>query len=209
MHSSRNLDSGAETAFFAGVEQAELFFMGQSSVHQALDRLVRLLEEDGIPYAIIGAMALNEHGYRRVTEDVDLLLTRDGLEVFKRNHLGRGYREKFPGSKGLRDTENNTPIDVVLSGEYPGDGKPKSVVFPDPELEARRGKRVRLLPLHRLVELKLASGMTAPHRLRDLADVIELIREQGLDSGFADHLDPMVQDKYLELWRDAQGRDPE
>jgi hypothetical protein len=30
------------------------------------------------------------------------------------------------------------------------------------------------------MELKLAAGMTAPHRLRDLADVLELIRVNGL-----------------------------
>ena len=150
--------------------------MKKSAVHRALDKLVQLLEADGIPYAILGAMALNEHGYRRVTEGVDVLLTSEGLRAFKAAHLGRGYLEKFPGSRGLRDTENNTPIDVVIAGEFPGDGKPKAVSFPDPEHVAERGEAVRLLPLDRLIELKLASGMTAPHRLRDLADVIEVIR---------------------------------
>lgn len=68
---------------------------------------------------------------------------------------------------------------------------------------------MRLLPLQRLIELKLASGMTAPHRLRDLADVIELIRVRGLDAGFALRMDPTVREKYLDLWRAAQTPDPE
>jgi len=183
--------------------------MGSAKVHGALKKLIRLLDEAGIPYAVIGAMALNEYGYRRATEDVDILLTRAGLEAFKREHLGLDYVEKFPGSTGLRDTENEVSIDVVLTGDYPGDGKPKSVAFPDPANEALSGTRVRLLPLQRLIELKLASGMTAPHRLRDLADVIELIRVRDLDAGLAMRMDPTVREKYLELWHAAQTPDPE
>ena len=61
-----------------------------------------------------------------------------------------------------------------------------------------------LLPLPKLVELKLASGMTAPHRLKDLADVQELIRVASLPRELADDLDPYVREKYLELWRTVQ-----
>ena len=119
--------------------------------------------------------------------------------------LGRGYLEKFPGSKGLRDTTCNVGIDVVLTGEYPGDGEAKPVSFPDPADVAVAGEHFALLPLPALIELKLASGMTAPHRLRDLADVLELIRIHGLSEGDAADLDPFVREKYLELWRAARG----
>lgn len=193
-----------EDRVYAGAAAATRFFLGTSDVQHALEKIVRLLEEDGIPYAVIDAMALNAYGYRRVTVDVDLLLTPQGLEELKRKHLGLGYLEKFPGSKGLRDTENNVPIDVVLTGEYPGDGKPKPVVFPDPAEAAVRGERLALLPLPRLIELKLASGITAPHRIRDLADVLEIIRILQLPETLAEELDLFVQEKYRELWRAAQ-----
>ena len=149
-------------------------------------------------------MALNEFGYRRTTVDVDVLLTSDGLAVFKARHLGRGYIEKFPGSRGLRDTEHGVDIDVVLAGSYPGDGKPKPVVFPDPATAADRGARVALLPLPLLLELKLASGMTAPDRLKDLADVQEVIRIGQLPRILANDLDVSVREKYLELWQAVQ-----
>src|SRR5215468_2588301 len=139
--------------------------MGNDPVHAALDKLARSLEELQIPYAIAGAMALNQYGYRRVTVDVDVLLTRDVLDRLKREVLGRGYIEKFPGSKGLRDTEHGVAIDVLLAGEYPGDGKPKPVRFPDPAAVAVRGEHGAFLPLETLIELKLASGLSAPHRL--------------------------------------------
>ena len=79
--------------------------------------------------------------------------------------------------------------------------------FPDPAEVAIRGVRAALLPLPRLVDLKLASGISAAHRLRDLADVLELIRAAGLPAELANELDPSVREKYLELWRAAQTAD--
>jgi len=183
--------------------------MGEADVHLALERLARLLDEKAIPYAVIEAMALNEWGYRRATVDIDLLLTAEGLRTLKAEALGRGWVEKFPGSRGLRDTVAGVNVDVVLAGEYPGDGLPKPVSFPGPASAAVRGERIALLPLPRLLELKLASGMTAPHRLKDLADVIEIIRILRLPAGLAEELDPYVREKYRELWGAAQAAERE
>ena len=52
------------------MENAERFFMGEARVQNALEKLARLLDSRGIPYAIIGALALNEFGYQRVTVDL-------------------------------------------------------------------------------------------------------------------------------------------
>jgi hypothetical protein len=193
-----------EEAFWSGVENAERFFRGEADVQRALERLARLLDENEIPYAVVGAMALNEWGYRRVTVGVDVLLAPEGWRALEAEALGRGYVEKFRGSRGLRDTEAGVNVDVILAGEYPGDGKPKPVVFPDPAQAAVRGRRVALLPLPKLIELKLASGFSAPHRLKDLADVLELIRQLSLPRETAESLDPSVQAKYEELWQAAQ-----
>jgi len=54
------------------------------------------------------------------------------------------------------------------------------------------------------VDLKLASGTTAPHRLRDLADVQEIVKARGLDESFAAQLDESVRPAYLELCRSAR-----
>jgi hypothetical protein len=203
------LSAEREGAFWAGVESARRFFMGEADVQRALERLSRTLADKNIPYAIIGGMALNEWGYRRVTVDVDVLLSPDGLRRLKAEVLGRGYVEKFPGSRGLRDIETGVDIDVVLAGEFPGDGKPKPVAFPDPAEAAVAGRRVALLSLNTLVELKLASGISAPHRLKDLADVLELIRALSLPRDLSQSLDPSVRPKYEELWQAAQTTDRE
>jgi hypothetical protein len=195
-------------AVWAGAEHAERFFMGVAEVQQAMRKLVERLDELGIPYAIVGAMALNEHGYRRVTVDVDVLLTREGLQRFKDHWLGRGYVEKFPGSRGVRDTEFGVTIDVLIAGDYPGDGQPKPVQFPDPATVAIRERGLALLPLAKLVELKLASGISAPQRMKDLTDVFELIRSAKLGRELSEALDPYVRPKYIELWNIAQAPDP-
>lgn len=200
------MQSDRETKFWASVDRATDFFMGTADVKKALVKLAGALDALGIPYAIAGAMALGEHGYERVTSDVDVLLTKDGLARFKEANLGRGWVEKFAGSKGLRDTEHNINIDILIAGEFPGDGRPKPVAFPDPKV-AIRGPTIAVLPLEKLVELKLASGMSAAHRLKDLADVQELVKHASLPRDL--RLDPYVQGKYVELWDAAQTKDPE
>ena len=57
-----------------------------------------------------------------------------------------------------------------------------------------------MVTLERLIELKLASGMTAPDRLKDLADVQELIKFRHLSREFGEALDPYVRSKYFELF---------
>ncbi|MHC4108439.1 MAG: hypothetical protein ACYSTY_10185 [Planctomycetota bacterium] len=182
--------------------------MGKSPIHAAAARIAETLSEMNIPFSIAGALAANVHGHVRTTEDVDILLTPEGLMQFKARWLGRGWVEQFPGSKGLRDTVHQVNIDVILMGDYPGDGKPKPVAFPDPaEANEPDLEGVPVLTLPSLITLKLASGMTAPHRPRDLDDVIQLIRKNGLDRDYGQQLHPYVRDKYLELWEAAQVRD--
>jgi hypothetical protein len=200
---ARRVDPAREAAFWAGAREAGRFFMGDSDVHRALRKIVGILDEAAIPYAIVGGLALNAYGYQRATMDVDVLLTHEGLAALKQRVLGLGYAERVPGGRGLRDLENRVDIDIVIAGEFPGDGKPKPVAFPDPALIAERGDAGALVPLTTLIELKLASGISAPHRMRDLADVLELIRAASLPASLAEQIDASVRPKYLELWQAA------
>ena len=192
-------------SFDATLREASEFFMGSGDVRKTMRRLAERLASAGVGYAIVGGMALGEHGYVRMTEDVDVLVTREGLACFVEACVGRGYAPAHEGAKRVfRDSETGVRIDFVVSGEYPGDGKPKPVSFPDPSDSSVEANGLRVLTLSRLVELKLAAGMSAPGRLRDLADVQELIRAEGLDESFADQLDPSVRTKFLELLADAK-----
>lgn len=198
----------AEARFVEGVDYCGRFFMGQAEAQLALYRLASILEAEGLPYAIIGAFALNEYGHKRVTVDVDLVMRDEHLSEFKRRHLGNGYQERVPGTGKLLDTLHGVNIDVLSTGHFPGDDKPKPIAFPDPATVALRGEHFALLPMPRFIELKLASGMVAVHRARDLVDVQDLIRSAGLPASMADQLHPWVRGKFLELWQLAQIRDP-
>src|SRR5262252_9282638 len=153
----------------AGLARATRFFMGTSDVQLAANRLAATLQELGIPYAICGGLAVFAHGHERMTVDVDVLLTPEGLRRFQEHALGRGWVERFAGSRGVRDAEHRVPIDILLTGSYPGDGRPKGVAFPDPATASVELQGKRFLSLPRLIELKLASGLSRADRLQDFA----------------------------------------
>jgi hypothetical protein len=186
--------------------EVDAFLMGEAKVQETLRRLARRLEELEVEFALVGGLAVAVRGHLRLTVDVDLLVTADGLARFKQAWLGRGYVEKFAGSRGVKDAETGVAIDFLIAGQFPGDGRPKAVRFPDPGTIPRGEEAYRIVDLRTLVELKLASGLSAPDRLVDLADVIALIRANGLGEDFASTLDPSVREKYGELWRAAQAR---
>ena len=186
----------------AAYDEGLAFFRGQGMLNTTLRRIVADLERHGIDYAVIGAVALNQNGYRHFTEDVALLLTREGLRKFRDEFVGKGYLPAFSGATRMFKTApENVRVEIVTAGEYPGDGRPKPVVFPDPAAATEEIDGVKTLPLAKLVELKLASGLTAPDRLKDLADVQELIKVKGLPEDFAASLDASVRDKFRELHR--------
>ncbi len=187
--------------------------MRQGKLNSALEKLCQDLESRSIEYMLIGAVALIAHGYARFTEDIDLVLTREGLGKFHNELIGLGYRPAYDGArKNFRMTQENVPIEIIVAGEYPGDGKPKPVAFPEPHSASIKIEGIHVVTLDKLIELKLASGMTAGDRLKDLADVQELIKARGLGREIAERLDPFVRDEYLRLYEaveSAKGNEPE
>ena len=181
-------------------------FDEKSAVFEALRRIARRLDAIGVSYAVVGGMALFQHGYRRFTEDVDILVTPKGLKTIHDELEGLGYLPPHRNSRNLRDTELGVRIEFLIAGAFPGDGKPKPVAFPEPETVGIDIDGIRFLNLSSLIELKLASGMTSPGRMRDLSDVMELIRSCDLKESYADRLDPFVRDRFVELCRQAQTR---
>ena len=181
-------------------EEGRRYFMGQGRLNNTLTQLATDLKDHDIDYVVIGAVALLAHGYPRFTEDIDLVLTAEGLDKFHDELVGLGYAPAFPGArKRLRSTKDGVSIEVMITGEYPGDGKPKPVSMPEPAIASTEIDGVRFVTLEKLIELKLASGMTAPDRLKDLADVQELMKIRVLQEDFSERLAPYVRNKFIEL----------
>jgi hypothetical protein len=184
--------------------EGSLFFEGKGEVQATLRKVTSKLRELGIDYAVVGGMALFKYGYRRFTEDVDLLVTRDGLKEIHRKLDGLGFLPPFDGSKNLRDTDNGVKIEFLVTGEFPVDGKPKPVAFPNPGDVADDIEGIRYVKIGALIEMKIASGMTNPDRRKDLVDVMEIIKVLDLPLSFSDDLNPYVQKAYQELWKDSR-----
>ncbi len=181
-------------------------FDERSAVFGALHKITARLAELHISYAVVGGMALFRHGLRRFTEDVDILVTKEDLKRIHAALVGLGYRPAHARSKYLRDTEFGIRIEFLTTGDYPGDGKQKPVAFPDPAQVSFEADGICYLNLPNLIELKLASGMTGAGRLKDLADVQELIQLLSLPQEFAEQLNPYVRDKFAELSKHARKR---
>jgi hypothetical protein len=184
----------------AAVAEAARFFMKSGDVFDALRKIASKLEALNVPYAVAGGMAVSAHGHFRTTQDVDVLVTPEGLALIHRELDGLGYVPPFAGSKNLRDVETSIRIEFLVSGQYPGDGKPKPVAFPNPTDVAVEIDGVRYISLPTLIELKLASGMTNPLRQKDIGDVIDIVRTLRLPLEFGQGVNEYVRGKYNELW---------
>jgi len=179
-------------------EAADLYD-GGGRLRKTYDRLSTALDRLGVAHSLIGGYAVFLHGVRRFTEDIDVLITEEGLGAIREELVGRGYTI-VPGSKrSIRDAETGVRVDFVIAGAYPGDGEAKPLAFPDPAEAGEKHDGLRVVDLRTLIELKLASGMTAAGRLQDLADVQRLIEGNGLDENYARNLNPYVREKFVEL----------
>jgi hypothetical protein len=170
-------------------------------VAAALAELRRTFAREGIPFAVIGALAMRHHGYVRHTEDIDIVTTPEGLARIHERLIGRGLVARGPGlRKQLRETAHKVDLDVLQSGEHAGaPGSPVRYPPPDaPEYAEKDG--IRFATLSALLSFKIASGIWGK-RLRDLADAEQLIKANGLGEDYARNLPAPLRDKFLELVR--------
>jgi hypothetical protein len=194
--------SSAPFNFLKRLKEISLFFQGKDEVHKALRRVTRRLERAGIPYAIVGGMAVNAHKYKRTTADVDLLLTREGLDAFVEKFVTKNYTRKPERLRQFLDRVNKVGVDILVTGLYPGSGKPGPIAYPDPTDVAETIDTVQVVNLLTLIQLKLAA-----RRYRDFSDVVELIRFNNLDEGYLDHLDPSVRSDFIECLEEKRRED--
>jgi hypothetical protein len=187
------IDPSKPLNFRRRLKEIDMFFNRTDPVHQTMYRLVRRLEKAKIPYAIVGAMAVNAHNYRRTTDDVDILLTAEGLAQFRERLLGKHY-DPLPGrNRRFVERKSLVTVDVLVTGLFPGSGKPGPIAYPAPEAVSEKIDKMNVVDLVTLVQLKLAA-----HRHKDFGDVVELIRVHSLDEDFAKRLHPSVRRDYIE-----------
>src|SRR5260370_24456006 len=92
-----------------------MFFQSKDPVHQALRRLIRRLDKARIAYAVMGAMAVNLHGARRTTDDVDILLTGADLERFRQEIVPQYYSPIVCRTRRFRGRKGGILLDVLVT----------------------------------------------------------------------------------------------
>ncbi len=161
-----------------------------------------------MPYAVIGGLALFAHGYRRFSEDIDVVCNASELDGVVESLCDFQLVRAGVTRSRLRDIASGVDLDLLFTGGYPGDNKEKPVAFPDPAGVSINRGGVRFVNLATLIDLKLASGMSNAGRMKDLSDIQELIKAAKLPRELASQLNPYVRDEYDRLWQASQIKSP-
>ena len=176
--------------------------LGNEDLWQTAEYCDSVLRREKLPYSICGGVAVCLHGYQRNTTDIDLVIRAEDRDAVSNSLIGAGFR--WDEQTVEFRSESGIAVQCLISGEPAG--KEAEVKIPEPigdaNVEIREGLCV--VRLSRLIEMKLASAMTAPHRLQDFADVIKLIRANKLSREYGNTINPYVEEKFLEMWQSAQ-----
>src|SRR5207244_4251424 len=105
------------------------------------------LEEAGIAYVVVGGMAVNAHGHERMTDDVDVLVTRDGFNEFCRLYVPKEYDRVPRGPRRFIDRQTKRNVDFLITGRFPGSGEPGPTPFPHPEAVRQKIRRIYFMEL--------------------------------------------------------------
>jgi hypothetical protein len=143
-------------------------------VVKAVDQVLAACDCEAV---VGGGWAVWRHGYvGRVTQDIDIILPRDRIPDFLKAASVSGFSvlAQPPGRwPKLQHRETGIDVDILPEGERPGTpAHPAPTIIGHPSSMGGIHGRLNYISLQCLVELKLAAG-----RLRDEADVVELLRE--------------------------------
>jgi len=167
------------------MDSAKKFEDAYNAAHRLHDRPCA----EGIPYILIGGMAVHLHGYERHTSDVDILITHEGHAKILSRLIGNGYEVSDLNPSRIIDQENDAEIDLCFS-----EG---TIRWPDLYGNSIDIGPISVIKLPRLIEMKLSTG-----RLEDSVDVVKLIKRHQLPMDFSDQLAEEVRDKWADVWTD-------
>lgn len=164
--------------------------LGSTPLMDTARKVASQLAQAGIPHLIVGGLAVQQHGYPRTTVDVDIVVP----DVARaREHLSiHGFQEQPGSSMTLKDRANRVEVDLL-----PGGGSVGPSILPLP-VPTEVSPQPVFISLPGLISQKLSTHARNPKRLRDLADVVELIQRAGLPRKL--EVDPAVRADYQRHW---------
>lgn len=182
------------------LDDGEEYFERDDAAFITMRAVTARLDENRIPYAVAGGLAMVAHGYPRKTPDVDILVRPADIPTIRRELAGARYNAVFPRAKYPGNTSISVKVDFLHAGRFPGDGKPKPYCFPDPKDIAVEIDGIPYLSLASLLEIKLACSLSLASNPKHPAHVRALIRALKLGLDFAERLHPYLRGTYRRIW---------
>ncbi|HEV2693169.1 MAG TPA: hypothetical protein VG347_09770 [Verrucomicrobiae bacterium] len=168
---------------------------GTSGIVESARAAVAVLTDHDIPHLIVGGLAVQEHGYPRVTIDVDIVVpdVLEAVEWLTADITGPFFRVPEFQDR-VEDRRNGVEIDLLPAGRVLKRGC--KIPFPEP---VKVTEQFQIISLEELLSLKLDSWNNSPNRRhKDKTDVIELILRKKLARDFA--VNPAISTLYTDTW---------
>jgi len=169
-----------------------------------VEKLSALLKEYDISFCILGGRALPFYGYRRFTEDVDVLVAEEDQKKLAKIPSGvlsdhsklKPFRvwimSHFPDKKKIK-------VDMLFSKDAAGG----NIKFDDPKKVSHEINGIPVINLYDLIRYKITSGIHGA-RSKDFGDVEELIKANNLPASYMDKEKvSFMKKKYTELHKNA------
>lgn len=171
-------------------------------LHKAIKALSNILKIYNINFTIIGGAARNEYKYPKITEDIDILVSKEDKDKMK--NIPIGYMKDLSNGRVKRFSlhEPKTLIDVIYEGEISGDGV-NGLKFVNPKSISTHIHGFSYITLKNLIEYKLSSGIYGHQRYKDFDDVVELIKRNFLKKNFGNFFRQDLKEKYIQLWEET------
>jgi hypothetical protein len=161
---------------------------GSTELEHALRKVVKVLAQHGIPHLVGGGFAVQERGYARFTEDLDVIVP--NFATAQKILLVNGFDKSTKSRVAVVDRDSGVKIDLLCGGETVGLG---SLPLPMP---AHVSAEPQILAIDMLISLRLSAGQA-----QDFADVVELIKANSLPKEY--QVDAAVKLDYEEAWQAA------
>lgn len=175
---------------------------GTSGIERTLRDAVSILAHFDIPHLVVGGLAVQEHGYFRVTLDADVVVPDVlGAVEYVTADVSGPFVRHLKCEDTVQDKRNGVVIHFLPAGRVLRRGN--KVPFPDP---GETQDNPQFVSLEDLISLKLDSWSGSPNRRhKDKTDVIELIKVLKLSRELK--IQASVQKLYEETWDALRAED--
>lgn len=142
-----------------------------SRLGRQIEEIVATLESLGIPFALIGGLALSSHNVIRATQDIDLLTDAARADEIDKALEKLGYHCLYRSG----DAGNYLRGDERLDFLYASRPTAVRLLSGAPELATAFG-RLRVISTEGLIAFKLQGWVNDSRRTQDLEDIRALLR---------------------------------